>query len=253
MTRQASSAPSVLLKAFDVLGAFSHDRRVLTLAQIARHSGLPKSTVHRVLAMLVDLGAVEQAGGGYQVGLRMFSLGALPREAALREAAMVHLEELHRVTGQTLHLAILRGADVVYLEKLRSRNGIATPTMIGDRFPANCTAVGKALLAFSGAAVVSGALEAPLRRLTAGSVASAGLLRRQLDEIRAAGHAIDREESVPGLACVAVPVLAGDGAVAAISVAFPASAGSGQVLVSPLRQAAAAISRSPAILAASAA
>src|SRR5512144_434397 len=98
-------APSVLWKAFDVLSAFNHSHRLLTLAQIVRHSGLPKSTVHRVLAMLVDVGAVEQQDGGYRIGLRMFALGALPPEAALRQAALVHLEELHRLTGQTLHLA----------------------------------------------------------------------------------------------------------------------------------------------------
>lgn len=244
------AAPSVLLKAFDVLGTFSHDRRVLTFAQIARRSGLPKSTVHRVLAMLVDLGAIEQADGGYRIGLRMFSLGALPPEAALREAAMVHLEELHRVTGQTLHLAILRGADVVYLEKLTSRAHVPTPSAIGDRLPASCTAVGKALLAFSPQEIATEALSGPLRRLTPGSVATLEELHLQLAQVKARGYAVDREEGATGLACVAVPVLAGGRAVAAVSVAFPAAAGSGQVLVSPLRQAAAAISRSPAIHAA---
>jgi len=242
-----SIAPSVLLKAFEVLGAFSPGRRVLSLAEIARHSGLPKSTVHRVLAMLVSIGAVEQTAGGYRVGLRMFSLGSLPPEAALREAAMPHLEDLHRVTGQTLHLAVLRDADVVYLEKLPGRRGIATPALIGDRFPANCTAVGKALLAFADEAAMASVTAVPLRRRTAGSLASARQLRRQIDAIRRDGFATDREESAAGLACVAVPVLAGGRAVAAISVAFPAGAGTGQVLINPLRQAARAIAQSPVI------
>jgi DNA-binding IclR family transcriptional regulator len=222
-----SIAPSVLLKAFDVLSAFSHRRRVLTLAEIARHSGVPKSTVRRVLAMLVSIGAVEQTAGGYRVGLRMFSLGSLPPEAALREAAMPHLEDLHRVTGQTLHLAVLRGADVVYLEKLPGRRGIATPALIGDRLPANCTAVGKALLAFADEAVLASVIAAPWRRRTVGSLASAGQLRGQLDAIRRDAFATDREESAAGLACMAVPVLAGGRAVAAISVTFPAGAGTG--------------------------
>ncbi|MES9537679.1 IclR family transcriptional regulator C-terminal domain-containing protein [Actinomadura sp. NPDC000600] len=243
----AGGAPSVLWKAFAVLGAFSHRNRVLTLAQIARCSGLPKSTAHRVLAMLVEIGAVEQTEGGYRVGLRMFTLGTLPPEAALREAALVHLEELHRYTGQTLHLAVLRGADVVYLAKLLSRKSVPTPAAVGARFPAHCTAVGKALLAFSGGGSAAVALTEPLRRRTAASLASAEQVRRQMDGIRAAGFAVDREESADGLACVAVPVLVHDRAVAALSVAFPASAGSGQVLVGPLRQAAAAISRSPAM------
>jgi DNA-binding IclR family transcriptional regulator len=237
-----------LWKAFDVLGAFSHRRRVLTLAEIAHHSALPKSTAHRVLAMLVEVGAVEQVPGGYQVGLRMFSLGALPPEAALRQAALPHLEELHRVTGQTLHLAILRDADVVYLEKLLPRGGsVAMPSVIGDRMPATCTGVGKALLAFSPDDVVATAVRGPMRRRTARSLGSPWQARRELEAIRDRGYAIDREEAADGLACVAVPVLAGTAAVAAISVSFPAAAGSGQALVAPLRVTAGAISRSPAM------
>ncbi|WNM34755.1 IclR family transcriptional regulator [Streptomyces sp. Li-HN-5-11] len=241
-------APSILWKAFDVLGTFSHRHRVLTLAQIARHTGLPKSTVHRVLAMLTETGAVEQTEAGYRVGLRMFALGALPPEAALREAALVHLEKLHRYTSQTLHLAVLRGGDVVYLEKLPSRYGVPSPALVGDRLPAYCTAVGKVLLAHCGDAVTAAALTGPWRPRTAKSLASAEQVLRQLESVRADGLAVDREEAAEGLACVAVPVLVRGRAVAAVSVAFPASAGSGQVLVSPLRQAAAAIARSPAVM-----
>ncbi len=116
-----AQAPSVLWKAFAVLGAFSHRRRVLTLAEISRSSRLPKSTAHRVLAMLTEVVPVEQVEGGYRIRLRMFSMGTLPPESALREAALPHLEELHRITGHTLYLAILRDADVVYLENLPPR------------------------------------------------------------------------------------------------------------------------------------
>ncbi|MEU6261078.1 IclR family transcriptional regulator [Streptomyces sp. NPDC047043] len=241
-------APSVLWKAFDVLSAFNHKERVLTLARIARQSGLPKSTVHRVLAMLSDIGAVEQHEGGYRIGLRMFTLGALPPEAALRETALVHLEELHRYTGQTLHLAVLRGSDVVYLEKLPSRKSLPTPATVGDRLPAHCTAVGKVLLAYSGDNVTATALAGPLQRRTAKSLASTEQIRSQLETIRTRGYAADREEAADGLACMAVPVLVGERIVAAVSVAFPASAGSGQVLINALRQAAVAISRSTAMV-----
>jgi DNA-binding IclR family transcriptional regulator len=71
--------------------------------------------------MLTQVAAVEQVEGGYRIGLRMFSMGTLPPESALREAALPHLEELHRITRHTLYLAILRDADVVYLEKLPPR------------------------------------------------------------------------------------------------------------------------------------
>ncbi|MDF3282988.1 IclR family transcriptional regulator [Gordonia sp. N1V] len=244
----AGAAPSVLWKAFDVLNAFDRRRRILTLAQIVRHSGLPKSTVHRVLAMLVELGALEQQDDGYRIGLRMFSLGALPPEAALREAALVHLEELHRFTGHTLHLAVLRGSDVVYLEKLSTRKGVPTPAKVGNRLPAVCTAVGKAMLAHTDDAALGAVLEQPIPRLTRRSLFNAAQVIDQLAIIRDSGHALDREESSAGLACVGVPVLVNGSPVAAISVAFPAAAGNGDVLVRPLQQAAAAISRSPSLL-----
>jgi DNA-binding IclR family transcriptional regulator len=243
------TAPSVLWKAFDVLGAFSHRRRVLTLSEISRYSGLPKSTAHRVLFMLIEVGAVEQVADGYQVGLRMFSLGVLPPEAALREAALPHLEELHRVTGHTLHLAILRGADVVYLEKLLPRGtSVVMPSVIGDRMPATVTGVGKVLLAFSSSEERAAALAGPLPRRTARSLGTLEALHRELDTIRERGYALDREEAAVGVSCVAVPILTDGGsrrASAAISVSYPASSGSGQALVSPLRETAAAIARSP--------
>jgi DNA-binding IclR family transcriptional regulator len=113
--------------------------------------------------------------------------------------------------------------------------------------PATCTGVGKALLAFSHEDLVASALSGLMRRRTARSLSSAEQARRELDAIRDRRYAVDREEAADGLACVAVPVFAGSAAVAAISVSFPAAAGSGQALVAPLRDAAVAISRSPAM------
>jgi DNA-binding IclR family transcriptional regulator len=123
----------------------------------------------------------------------------VPRWTPHSAVNSVRLEELHRVTGQTLHRAILRGSDVVYLEKLPGRRGVTTPALIGDQLPANCTAVGKALLAFADDAVTADVASAPLRRRTAGSLASIYQLLDQLDAIRHGGFATDREESAVGL------------------------------------------------------
>lgn len=139
-------APSILWKAFDVLGAFRADRRVLTFAEVSRASGLPKSTTHRVLAMLLEMGAVERQGHGYRIGLRIFAMGSCSAEVALRDLALPVLQEIHRLTRQTVHLAVLRGGDVVYIEKLRTRVALPTPAVVGERLPAHCTAIGKSLL-----------------------------------------------------------------------------------------------------------
>jgi DNA-binding IclR family transcriptional regulator len=244
---QDSAAPSVLWKAFDVLGVFSQHRRVLTLAQIARFSGLPKSTVHRILAMLIAVGAVEPHGDGYRMGLRMFAMGSLVKEAALRDIALPHMEELHRLTGQTLHLAILSGDEVIYLEKLRARNASATPAVVGGRLPAHCTAVGKALLAYADPAVADAVLRGPLPGRTRATMTRPEAVRKDLDRVRREGVARDREEAVDGLACIAAPILIVEHAVAAVSVAFPAAAGTGDVLAKPLRQTATAVARAIAV------
>ncbi|RMB82334.1 IclR family transcriptional regulator [Streptomyces shenzhenensis] len=224
-------APSVLWKAFDVLDAFSHGHRVLTLSQIARRSGLPKSTVHRLLLMLMRVQAVEQVPGGYTVGLRMFSVGSMSAEMALRELALPRLEKLRGMTRQTVHLAVLRDEESVYLEKLPSLVSPHTPALVGGRLPAHRTGVGKVLLAFGdGRSRIDSALAA------------------RLDSVRRDGFATDREEATPGLACVAVPILVGNRAVAAVSVAFAAKEGDGRVFLNPLRETAVAISRTAAVV-----
>jgi DNA-binding IclR family transcriptional regulator len=237
---RTTTSPSVLSKAFVVLDTFNHTRRVLTLSDIARRSGLPKSTVHRVLAMLLDVGAVERAGQGYRVGLRMFSLVSCSTEAQLRDVALPHLERLRRITRQTVHLGVLEGAEVVYLEKLVSHRSPPTPAMVGGRLRAASTGVGKALLAFSRGGVGSQNESSPLGE----SPDFDACLR----DVRVRGVAADREEVARGLACAAVPIIVGNQVVAAVSVGFEASAGSGELFTNPLRETAAAVSRALATL-----
>ena len=83
-------APSVLWKAFDVLETFNQSRRVMTLSEIARKSGLPKSTTHRILTMLLEVDAVQRVGQGYRIGLRIFTMGTCSAEVQLRNVALPH-------------------------------------------------------------------------------------------------------------------------------------------------------------------
>jgi DNA-binding IclR family transcriptional regulator len=236
-------APSVLWKAFDVLETFNQSRRVMTLSEIARKSGLPKSTTHRILTMLLEVDAVQRVGQGYRIGLRIFTMGTCSAEVQLRNVALPHLERLRRVTKQTVHLAVIEEADVVYLEKLPSAASPSTPAVVGGRLPARSTGVGKALLAFTGPAPES--VTAPHNHTS--TFRRPGLLRSYLQDVRMMGIAADREEAALGLACVAAPIFAGQQAVAAVSVAFTASAGSGELFVNPLRETSAAIGRALAM------
>lgn len=234
---------SILGKAFAILGTFRHGPRLLSLSQIGRLSGVSKSTAHRVLAMLVELGAVERSGTEYRIGDMMFSYGSHSPEVALRAAALTHLASLLLQTRQTVHFAVLRKQEVLYLEQL-STGTVISPATVGGRLPAHLTGAGKALLAYASADTVNHYLNRPLTARTNASITNPDALRHELAQIRSLGIAFDRAEVAHGVHCVAAPVRIGEHAVAAVSVAFPAGAGSGKTLIDPVRTAAVRIARS---------
>jgi DNA-binding IclR family transcriptional regulator len=129
------------------------------------------------------------------------------------------MEDLLQATAHTVHLAVLDGTEVVYLEKLMGRGGPPLPSRVGGRMPAYCTGVGKALLAFSPPATVDAVAASEMVRRTPRTVTTPALLTRELADIRRSGLAFDREESTPGVVCVACPVLGATGeVVAAVSI-----------------------------------
>lgn len=211
---------SMLGRAFTLLGAFRPGDRELSLAELCRRTGMAKPTAHRLLAELASLGAVERTAGGIRLGLRLFELGQLvPRQRDLLEVAAPFLADLLEATRQTVHLGMLDGTDVVYVQKLVGHRGPDIPSRLGGRMPAHCTGVGKALLAFSPPERTDAVIATGLRRRTPRTVVAPGLLRAELAAIRRRGIAEEHEESAAGIACVAAPVLGEDGhAVAAVSI-----------------------------------
>lgn len=111
--REAAVPSSAMQKAFDLLEVFRNGH-VLTLSEVARRAGLPKSTAYRVLGMPVQVGAVEHEGIGYRIAFRMMALGAPSPEGAVRHVALPYLLDLHRAVGRTIHLCVLRGPEVVF-------------------------------------------------------------------------------------------------------------------------------------------
>lgn len=210
----------MLGRALTLLVSFAADDAELSLAELSRRTGIPKATVHRLVTELAGWGILEQTPAGVRLGMRLFELGLLaPRQRGIREAALPYVNDLHEATRETVHLAVLDGVEVVYLEKLAGRGGPALPSRTGGRMPAHCTGVGKALLAYAGPEVVDAAVAAGLGRLTPRTIVSPALLRRELGDIQRSGLAFDREESTPGVVCVASPVLGPDGSpVAALSI-----------------------------------
>jgi len=199
-----------------VLDAFDGPGR-LTLAQLVRRTGLPRSSAHRMLERLVQLRWLRRSGRDYELGMRLVELGSLAvHQDRLVRAAGPLLGELHRATGLVVHLAILDGPDVVYLDKVGDRMS-AMPTRVGGRQPAHCTAVGKAMLAYCDD-------DTPVdlqARMTKYSISSSPQLAVELAKVRAHGVAVEREESMLGFGCVAAPIGGQGEAVAAVSVSGP--------------------------------
>jgi DNA-binding IclR family transcriptional regulator len=182
-----------------VLDAFDGPGR-LTLAQIVRRTGLPRSSAHRMLERLVEVRWLRRSGRDYELGMRLVELGSLAvHQDRLVRAAAPLLSELHRATGLAVHLAVLDGPDVVYLDKIGDR---AIPTRVGARQPAHCTAVGKAMLAYCDA-------ETPVdlrAGMTKYSISTGSQLAAELAKVRAHGAAFEREESLLGFGGVAAPI-----------------------------------------------
>jgi DNA-binding IclR family transcriptional regulator len=199
----------VLARAAAVVAAFDEDHPALGIAEIARRTALPKSTVHRLVAELVELRVLDRdegAKGRYRLGMWLFELGELvPSHRTLSDAALPIMEDLLEATHQRIHLAVLDGIDVVYVEILGAVD-VELASRTGGRIPAHATGVGKAMLAYAPQAVVRERLEAGLPRLTPRTITTPGALARELQDIRTEGTAYDREESHVGISCVAAPV-----------------------------------------------
>jgi len=214
-----SATPSAVIDRISlVLDAFDGPGR-LTLAQIVRRTGLPRSSAHRMLERLVQLRWLRRNGRDYELGMRLVELGSLAvHQDRLVRAARPLLGELHRATGLVVHLAVLDGSDVVYLDKIGDRVVGALPTRVGGRQPAHCSALGKAILAYSDDAEVD--LQV---RKTKYSISTRSQLAVELAKVRAHGVAFEREESLLGFGCVAAPIGSPGEAVAAVSVCGPMS------------------------------
>ncbi|MEV6320880.1 IclR family transcriptional regulator [Nocardia sp. NPDC051787] len=201
-----------------ILDAFDGATPTLTLVGLAERTGLPRSTVHRILDQLIRLRWLAHAPGGYRLGMRTLELGGLAADHnEIRDVVNPLLHDLSQQTGMVGHLGVLDGLEVLYLDKV-GRFAATVPTRLGGRMPAHSTALGKALLATLEPSIVEASFRDRLPQLTARTLADRAELHRELGRIRnRQGIAVDNEESVPGIACVAVPIRRRGAAVAAVS------------------------------------
>ncbi|MDV6280101.1 IclR family transcriptional regulator [Rhodococcus jostii] len=242
----SSPRRSVLEKATSILDAFAGNRVTMTLSDLARATGLPASTVHRLVGELVAWGGLERTeDGGYAVGLRLWEIATRSRcNHGLREVAMPYLQDLFDLTRQHVQLAVIDGNDVFLIEKISDPRAIETVGRSGGRLPLHATAIGKALLAASGLDFQADILGRPLMAYTPRTVTAAPALSRELAEARDRGFALSSEELTVGVVSCASGIVA-PGLVprAAISVVMPANSGPPRRWAHSVTTAAAAIGR----------
>lgn len=234
-------------KALRLLAAFRGITPPIGVSELARRSGLPKSTTFRFLADLEEVGFVEREGSDYKLGISLFELGsrvAICRPNGLRDISMHHMSDLHLRTGLSAHLGVLEGNEVVHVAKVN--HGVQTlraHLQPGSRRPATCSALGKAILAFSGKDTVREVVEAGMERRTRYSVTEVPRLLRELTRVHETGIAQENEESDVGIVGIAAPILVDGRAVGAVGITMPAPVANVPRISGEVRNAARQIAR----------
>lgn len=208
-----------------VLQAVADTAEPMTVAELARRCGYPRPTVYRLVAALLAerFLAEHPHTGRLSLGPRLIQLASRSwGRSEIRLAAVEALKQLRDLTGETVHLAVPNGQHMVYIEKLESPSAVQMASRIGTNVSLHSTAVGKAWLALLDASACEAALQSlpqPFTQHTANTVRDLAALRRQLEQVRKRGWAVDDEENEAGIYCFGAPILGRNGEpVAAISV-----------------------------------
>jgi DNA-binding IclR family transcriptional regulator len=209
------------LRLLEILACHSQG---LSLSDVARKTGLAKSSAHRLLKTLILNGYVRQDSSitdYYFASLKLLTLASkLIQDTDLTALARPHLEWLAKTTGETAHLVLLDHDSAVYVGKVESPNPIRMYSQIGHRAPLHCTGVGKAILAYLPDEQQAAALNGQVQRYTANTLTDPDALRAHLRQIRAQGYAIDNGEHEDNVRCIAAPLFARTGrVVGAVSIA----------------------------------
>ena len=198
-------------KALDVLDQVAGYGRPVRFAELQGTSTFPKATLYRLLQTLTSQGMLrlDRETGAYTLGVRLVRLAhAAWQTTSLAPVARPHIDALSTLLGETVHLAQLDHAQVLYVDKRNAAVPVEMYSQAGKVGPAYCTGVGKAMLAFLPASELSGILaQQSFHRFTEHTLADPESLCAELAAIRARGFAYDREEHEPGIICIAMPIL----------------------------------------------
>ena len=221
---RTATGESSLARAVRILEAFTPDEPALGVSEIARRAGLHVATASRLVAELADRGLLERGPDReVRIGVRMWELASRASPTrSLRDAAMPFLEDLHAVVGHHAQLAVLDGADVLFVERLSARDAVINYSRIAGRLPLHISSSGHVLMTYGPPEILDRVLSRPLERYTAATITSADQLRAAFDQVRRQGYALLAGHVHDDATGIAVPVRDGLGdVVAALSVIVP--------------------------------
>jgi len=196
----------------------------ISLAELSTILDMPKSTTHRYLSTLIELGLAERNDADrFRLGTKVIELaGAYLANSDLRNESQSILGELAEESGETIHLAVPDGTEVVYIGKVESRHAWGMLSRIGTRLPIYCTALGKSILAFGSEDLLQKVLAETMKPRTPNTITTAVALEAELRLVRLRGFAIDDEENEKGICCVGAPIIDYAGQpIGAISISGP--------------------------------
>jgi IclR family transcriptional regulator, acetate operon repressor len=210
-TPEVAGETSSALKAFGVLEILVRARRAVTLSELMQATELPKPTLHRTLSVLEEAGFLTREPGGraYIAGERLsrFALDVLRSDAAAAERRTV-LRRVVSEIGESCNLAVLHKGALIYLDRIEAPWPLRLHLPEGGvALPLHCCASGKLLLAHLPPGERERLIELmALERFTDRTLTERSVLESELDRIVSAGYAVDNEEYILGVACLAAPV-----------------------------------------------
>lgn len=218
--QQVVLPPSMMERVTLILDLFDSPQTSLTLEGIYRRTRLPRSTTHRILDQLVRLNWLQHTLSGYVLGRRALDLGGRHvGHNTLRAAAAAQLHELALRTGMVVHLAVLDGPDICYLDKIGGRSAVDVPSRVGGRAVAHCTGLGKSMLAWLSPEEIDARYEQTIECRTPQSISRLDALHQELGAVRRRnGLAVDRGECFPDIGCVGLALRGPNGPIGAISI-----------------------------------
>lgn len=215
-------------RSFAILECVGAADNPIPLAVIVRETGLNRATVFRMLAVLARMGWIykNQADSSYALGYKAFVLGHRKNQLeTVTHHARPFTRRLAGDLGETVHLAAREGTQIVYFDKVEPPDGQPVSTAVGMRLDAHANAAGKAVLAWLVPDEVRQLyFQHPPEAHTARTITCVDTLLNELSAVRVQGFAVDEGEMIPGLTCVAAPIMNSSGrANVALSVSGPAS------------------------------